>query len=722
MAVKQVLLKNGQVLVEEVPAPGVSPKNVLVRVDYSCISVGTELAGLKQSSYSIYKLALKHPQLVWTAYESVRDEGIKRTWEKIRGQTAAGAPIGYTASGEVVEVGAEVAGFQVGDRVACAGAGIANHAEWIDVPVNLAVKIPEGLEPKFAATVALGSIAMQSVRRASLTMGETVAVIGLGSIGQLVCQLLKNQGCRVIGTDLDSNRIQTALDHGMDRGVDLSQDDLQSCVSRFTEGFGADAVIVTASSQGHEVMQQAFQVCRKKGRVVIVGDVGLNLNRADFYAKEIDVLISTSYGPGRYDPIYEQEGCDYPLPYIRWTENRNMEEYLRLLAEKRISLDELSLAEFEVDRAQEAYNAINQPENKPLFVLLSYPSRPEAIARTVSLKTAPVSDGRIRVALVGAGAFAKSVLLPNLKKLNQSYDLRCVMSQTGSNAKTVASQYNAALATTDFDAILNDDNIDLVLIVTRHHLHGPLVLQALQAGKNVFVEKPLCLTQGELDAIEAYYVDHPDAPLLMTGFNRRFSPAVQRISEIIQTSSTPLVANYRMNAGYIPTEHWVHGPEGGGRNIGEACHIYDLFNGLTDAEISNIHASSIRPRSRQWKLNDNFIATIAYADGSVCSLTYTALGHSAYPKERLEVFTDGKVIFLDNYQSLSVSGSKQSGWKSSQIQKGHFEEFQVLAECLKKQADWPISLQQQLQATRMSFEIERMLYQPSSTTDNSEGR
>jgi len=722
VAVKQVLLKNGQVLVEEVPAPGVSPKNVLVRVDYSCISVGTELAGLKQSSYSIYKLALKHPQLVWTAYESVRDEGIKRTWEKIRGQTAAGAPIGYTASGEVVEVGAEVAGFQVGDRVACAGAGIANHAEWIDVPVNLAVKIPEGLEPKFAATVALGSIAMQSVRRASLTMGETVAVIGLGSIGQLVCQLLKNQGCRVIGTDLDSNRIQTALDHGMDRGVDLSQDDLQSCVSRFTEGFGADAVIVTASSQGHEVMQQAFQVCRKKGRVVIVGDVGLNLNRADFYAKEIDVLISTSYGPGRYDPIYEQEGCDYPLPYIRWTENRNMEEYLRLLAEKRISLDELSLAEFEVDRAQEAYNAINQPENKPLFVLLSYPSRPEAIARTVSLKTAPVSDGRIRVALVGAGAFAKSVLLPNLKKLNQSYDLRCVMSQTGSNAKTVASQYNAALATTDFDAILNDDNIDLVLIVTRHHLHGPLVLQALQAGKNVFVEKPLCLTQGELDAIEAYYVDHPDAPLLMTGFNRRFSPAVQRISEIIQTSSTPLVANYRMNAGYIPTEHWVHGPEGGGRNIGEACHIYDLFNGLTDAEISNIHASSIRPRSRQWKLNDNFIATIAYADGSVCSLTYTALGHSAYPKERLEVFTDGKVIFLDNYQSLSVSGSKQSGWKSSQIQKGHFEEFQVLAECLKKQADWPISLQQQLQATRMSFEIERMLYQPSSTTDNSEGR
>jgi len=458
------------------------------------------------------------------------------------------------------------------------------------------------------------------------------------------------------------------------------------------------------------VLSEAFQACRKKGRVVLVGDVGMNINRADIYKKELDFFISTSYGPGRYDPTYEEGGMDYPVAYVRWTENRNMEAYLRMLAERRIRLDNLKAAPFDVDRAPEAYEALKGDGEKPLLVLLRYPERQEAENRTIVHRQAVERAGKIRVAVAGASSFAQSVHLPNMGGvLRDRYTVRAVMSRTGSNAKAIATQYQAEYSTTDYEKVLQDPDVDLVMVTMRNDLHAGFALQALRAGKNVFVEKPLAISELELAEIRDFFLATGNAPLLMTGFNRRFSPALKVTAEILQKRTTPLIVNYRMNAGFLPADHWAHGPEGGGRNIAEACHIYDVFNFLTGARVRSVHASAINPAGRQWRRNDNFVATIEFDDGSVCTLTYTAMGAKAFPKERMEIFTSGWVISLDDYKSLSVTGLKHKGWSASSIDKGQMQELAELAESLKKGGAWPIPLEQQLQATEISFEVERQV-------------
>lgn len=708
---KQIFIQGGGVEVQEVPAPLVSPKNVLVRVAHSCISVGTEMAGVKMSGLPLYKRALKQPDNVKKVMDMVRDQGLKRTVDRVRGKLSGGSATGYSAAGVVMEVGSEVDGFRVGDRVACAGAGIANHAEIIDVPVNLTVKIPEEVSTAFASTVALGSIAMQGVRRTETTLGETIVVVGLGILGQMTTQMLSASGCRVIGVDLDPKRIQLALDNGMDWGINPKEENYIERVNHLTDGFGGDAVIITAAGSSSEIISEAMQATRKKGRVILVGDVGLDLKRGDMYQKELDFLISTSYGPGRYDPYYEQEGLDYPLPYIRWTEGRNMESYLSLLATGKITLENMGNDPFPVDQAPKAYDSLKGEGEKPLLVVLAYPERAEAAARKIAMPGFTLASNKIRTALVGAGSFAQGMHLPNMVKLRSDFQLKSVMSRTGSNARAVAKQYQAEYVTTEYEEILNDKEVDLVLIATRHNLHGPMVLQALEAGKHVFVEKPLALNRSELNAIEKFYQTTPEskAPLLMTGFNRRFSPAMTQAAKIVQNRVTPFILNYRMNAGYIPLDHWVHTAEGGGRNIGEGCHIYDLFNFFADSGTEKVTAHSIVPNSEKWARNDNFTATISYADGSVCSLTYTALGAKDYPKERMEIFTEGKVITMDDYKSLEISGGRGKGWQSKTIQKGQFEELQSLAGSLLRGKPWPVSLEQQVQATEISFLVEDAL-------------
>lgn len=706
---KQVLLKGDGVAVMDVPAPAVGAKHILVAVEFSCISVGTELAGITAMSTPLYKRALRQPEKVIRALKMMRDQGVERTVKRIRGMLTAGSPTGYSAAGRVIAVGGEVEGFRVGDRVACAGAGIANHAEIIDVPVNLAVRVPENLSADLAATVTLGAIALQGVRRAAPTLGETVVVVGLGILGQITAQLLRAHGCRVIGVDLSAQRISLAMKNGMDYGIDPNREDYVATVHRLTDGFGADAAIVTAATPEHSVISEAMQACRKKGRIVLVGDVGLNLKREDFYRKELDFFISTSYGPGRYDPYYEEDGQDYPLPYVRWTENRNMEAYLRLLADGRIQLSNLAHEPYDIERAGEAYALLAGEGEKPLLMLLRYPAQHGEPARKVILRNVAGKDGRIRAALVGAGGFAQGMHLPNLMKLRQDYQVRAIMSRTGAKAKAVAEQYEAAYATTDYAAVLDDPEIDLVILATRHNLHGTMVLEALRAGKHVFVEKPLAIKPEELDAIESFFSNCQNAPTLMTGFNRRFSLPMVKAKEALRGRSGPLMISYRMNAGYLPREHWVHGEEGGGRNIGEACHIYDVFNYLTGANVLKIEATSIGGSSRQWKSNDNFSATVAYDDGSVCNLIYTALGHTGYPKERMDIFGEGKVIALDDYRSLSVTGMKGVDWHAQTQDKGQLDELRSLADCLRRNKPWPISLEQQLSATRTSHRVEEAL-------------
>jgi predicted dehydrogenase/threonine dehydrogenase-like Zn-dependent dehydrogenase len=667
------------------------------------------MAGIKRSGLPLYRRALKQPHHVKRVVQLMRDQGIARVYKQVKGKLDAGLPTGYSAAGTVVAVGSEVGGIAIGDRVACAGAGIANHAEIIDVPVNLTVPIPEQISFDVAATVTLGAIAMQGVRRAQPTLGETVVVIGLGILGQITAQLLSANGCRVIGTDVDTGRIAIALENGLDIGVNPNDGNLVERLVKLTDGYGADAVIITAASTSSEILAEAFQSCRKKARVVIVGDIGLNMARADIYAKELDVLISSSYGPGRYDQIYEEEGVDYPLPYVRWTENRNMGEYLRLLASGRVRLDNMLEEPFSIDQAEEAYGRLSGEGQKPLLVLLKYPPR-EGVKRAVLQvgKPAPI-DGRIKLALVGAGGFAQGMHLPNLQKLNNVFDLRTVVSRTGLSARIAAERFGVATAATDFQTVLDDPQIDLVLIATRHDLHAEMTLAALKAGKHVFVEKPLSMTEEGLDAIEAFYVDNPNGPLLMTGFNRRFAPAIVAAQEAVRDRVSPMIVNYRMNAGYIPSDHWVHGPHGGGRNIGEACHIYDLFNALTGSQPVDVHARTVVPASDYWRRDDNFVATIRYADGSVCTLTYTSMGAKSFPKERADVFVDGKVLLLDDYKQLSVTGAK-GGWKALTIEKGQLEELKALASALK-QGSWPISLKDQLSASRVSFAVEKQLFE-----------
>lgn len=704
---KQVLTSAQGIQVVDVPAPGVSDRTLLVRVEHSCISVGTEIAGVKAASEPLYRRALRQPEKVLRAIALLREKGLAATVDRVR-SAGSGVPLGYSAAGTVVACGADVSLFGIGDRVACAGSGIANHAELIEVPVNLATRIPADVDTAAAATVALGAIALQGVRRATPTLGETILVVGLGILGQLTVQLLKANGCKVIGADLFEQRSAIAQKAGMDFTVNPGGDNGLADILRITGGYGADAVIVTAATPDSGVINNAIRACRRKGRVIIVGDVGLDIDRSELYSREIDLLISTSYGPGRYDPAYELEGSDYPLPYVRWTENRNMEAYLNLLAAGKVRLDLVPTQIHRIDDAPAAYQAIRSGESGNLLFLLNYPESAGAGVRRIPIPVTRSHRGPIRTALIGAGSFAQGMHLPNLVRAGSAYTVHTIASRNGATARALAERYGAAFASTDTDEALANPDIDLVLIATRHHLHAALTLRALAAGKHVFVEKPLALNAVELDAIEAFFQSRPDAPLLMTGFNRRFSPALVRARALLAGRRGPAMINYRVNAGFLPPEHWVHGEQGGGRNIGEACHIYDACNFLIGGHPQHTRAQAAAPLSAQWRRNDNFVATLGYPDGSVCTITYTALGHNDYAKERMDIFVDGTVIALDDYKSLTVTGARNKNWVSTTVDKGHAQELAALAEGLQS-GQWPISLADQIAATRTSFTVENQL-------------
>jgi len=713
--VKQVLIRQGRAVVEEVPAPAVQAGTVLVAVRYSCISVGTEMSAIRSTDLPLWERARRHPESVLKVLGMVKEHGISRTRDFVEGQLGVGIPVGYSASGVVLQAGEGVSDLHPGDRVACAGSQCAYHAEVIRVSRNLAVPVPAAVGFESASTVALGAIAIQGVRRAQPTLGESFVVVGLGILGQLTAQILKHNGCRVIGSDLDPSRISIATGLGMDAALDPSDGNSVEHVFRLTDGIGADGVIITASSPSDTIVSTAFAMCRKKGRVVLVGDVGLNLQRSDIYQKELDFLVSTSYGPGRYDRNFEEKGLDYPVGYVRWTENRNMAEYLRLVAEERLRLAPLITAIHPMEDAPAAFERLRSGTDKPLTVLLSYPAADKAAehSRTIPNPSArPATVDRVRIALVGAGEFARSVHLPNLTLHSSRFHLQAVVSSAGHNATSVAKQFRAGYSTTEYRQVLSDPEVDAVLIATRHNLHAEMVLDALNAGKHVFVEKPLALTREDLGRIAGFFESRKEGeitPVLMTGFNRRFSPYARRIRELVGERRNPMILNYRMNAGYIPLDHWVHGEEGGGRNLGEACHVYDLFTFLTGSHVCSVEAMSLRSSTGGYSSTDNFVATMRFEDGSVASLTYTALGSKEFPKESLEIFVDGKVIEMKDYRRLTVHGAKIHGLETKNPEKGHREELEVFSRVVREGGEWPIPLWQQIQATEIALAVERRL-------------
>jgi len=713
---KQVLIKSGSIIVEDIPSPSVDNGSVLVEVKYSLISTGTETTGVAASGESIVRKALRRPEKIRQALSMVRTQGLSNTVDKVKSELESASPTGYSCAGIVINVGEDIQDIKTGERVACAGAGYANHAEIVCVPRNLVAPIPNELDLRQAASVTLGAIAMQGVRRAIPTFGETVAVMGLGLVGQLTVQILKAAGCRVVGADLVKSRVELAQNLGMDCGVLIGEADPVDQVMRYTSGMGADTTIIAAATQSDVPVQQAMEMTRKKGRVVVVGAVGLHLNRQPFYEKEIDFLISCSYGPGRYDQTYEKEGADYPYAYVRWTENRNMQEYLRMLVEGKVNFKALISEEYDISDAPEAYRALKESEDRPLGVLLRHGREGEAsaeldtpsIQRKILVNAKPIKKkGIINVAVIGAGSFAQSVHLPNLQKLADYYNIYTIVTRTGNNAKQIARKFGADYCSTDYQEILHNEDVDMVLIATRHNLHARMAMEAAKAGKAVFLEKPMALNQEELDELVKVLVE-TQIPF-MVGFNRRFSPSAVRAKEIISQRQNPIIVNYRVNAGYIPLDHWVHTEEGGGRIIGEACHMFDLFNYFTDSEVENVYVSAISSKTADISSRDNFTATLKYSDGSVCNLTYTALGSKDFGKEYIEIYADGKVLVINDFRILNVFGSKSNGIKSKTIQKGHLEEIINFSKFARSGIGAPISIEQMVNATEVSLIVESVV-------------
>ncbi len=707
---KQVVLKQGKVEVIDVPAPDVGVGEVLVKVRYSCISPGTEGSIIKASGTPLWKKVLQKPEQLKKAFALASRQGVMNAAQFVCSKIDAYSPLGYSAAGEVVAIGTGIDDIKLGDRVSCAGAQCAYHAEYIAVPRNLIALIPDELSYQNASVATLGAIALQGVRRFNPTLGETVVVIGLGLLGQLAVQILKANGCYVAGIDPDKKRMALAEKLGMDFCIDEENiDSAEQHIARLTDGYGADGVIITASSSSDEIISKAFKMCRKRGRVVLVGVVGLNINRDDMYAKELDFMISCSYGPGRYDSKYEELGLDYPLPYIRWTENRNLTQFLKLCAERKLQIEPLIEKTFSLEEAQMAYQAFNASE-KPLAILLQYPEADIKLpTRKIELKDAPVKKmtaDKVRIALIGAGAFAKAMHLPILKQLSDKCVIEAICTLNGVDAINLARQYEARVATTDFEEILADKNIEAVLIATRHNLHAEMSLKALQSGKNVFVEKPLALNRIELEKIKNFYSSNSgkNLPVLQTGFNRRFSPFASKLRELVSKRAHPMIITYRVNAGYIPYDHWVHTNEGGGRNIGEACHIYDFLRFIVASEYRALEVKTITPASSYYRKIDNFAVLIEFTDGSLANVVYSSLGNNSHPKEQAEFFFDGNVAVLNNYSVLTFNNKELVRSNS----KGHYEELVAFLDGIKS-GKYPIPLNEQLEVMQMAFDVEDKL-------------
>ncbi|MBI5837818.1 MAG: bi-domain-containing oxidoreductase [Candidatus Eisenbacteria bacterium] len=736
--------KTGEMVVLDVPEPPVPDAGALVRTEYSLISTGTERAMVETGRESLVTKAMRDPSKVGELARQALAEGPGKVLEKIQDKLASYKPIGYSAAGTVVAVGPRAPGLRAGDRVACAGPG-APHAEMLAVPVNLCALVPDGVRMDHACAATLGAIALQGVRQADVRLGENVAVIGLGLLGQLTVQLLRASGCGVLAADLSPARVELALRCGASGGLVPGHDDPRAAVDRLTRGIGFDAVILTAATSSSEPLQLAGALARDRARVVLVGAVGGEVPRSPYYEKELSVLLSRSYGPGRYDPAYEEHGMDYPPGYVRWTEGRNLDAFLALLARGALRLDEVLTHRFPLERAPEAYARVTG-DSGALGIVLEHPAatrgtgeaatpgstgpaaatdgtlsagpaKPSPLPPTAATAGAPARPQAVEpvvprremlgLGVIGPGSFAQSYLLPNLKR-DPRVRFVSVCDATGLTARQVAARYGFTEATGSVDSLLAREDVHAVVIATRHDTHAPLVCRALRAGKSVFVEKPLALTHAELeqvaDALRA------SRSLLLVGFNRRFAPMIRGIREALG-GAAPLGLSFRVNAGFIPHTHWTQDPAvGGGRILGEGCHFLDLLAHLAGSRIVRVHGEAFPEPGRPAWAGDNASFNLAFENGSAGTLGYWASGEATFPKECLEIFGGGFSARLDDYREARLLGpAGERRWKSAAPDKGHAEEMRLFAAAARGEAPPPVPPQELLDSMRATLQAARSL-------------
>lgn len=712
---KQILqsFKTGEMWLAEVPAPLCKSKGAVVATAASFVSAGTERMLAEFAKKGLVGKALQMPDQVKKVIRKMKTEGVFATLEKVQAKLDQPIPLGYSSAGVVVEAGRD-SGLNIGDRVACGGAGFANHAEFNYVPRNLLVKIPDSVSFEDASCATVGSIALQGVRQCEVNLGETVAVIGLGLMGILAVQMLKASGCRVIGFDPNAGRCKLAEEMGCNRAV--SDNFVGECMA-FSGGFGVDAVLITAATHSDEPVTVGAEICRKKGRVVATGLVGMNLPRDEYYKKEIDFRLSCSYGPGRYDPVYEEQGVDYPFGYVRWTEQRNMAAFLQLVAEGKVTPSKLVTHRFKFDDALDAYQVLLGIKKEPyLGIVLDYDNEErgmgngESIRRRVDFSRVENVERveRVGVSFVGAGNFAKAVLLPTLKKIKNA-EFRGVSTATGMSATDTAKKYGFAFAATDQGEVLKDESTNLVFVTTRHDMHAAQIKAALEAGKYVFSEKPLCINENQLDAVlAAKDAENANGALsrVMIGFNRRFSPHAKLLKEYFSKRTLPLVMHYRVNAGSIPKDIWLQDSDiGGGRMVGEGCHFIDFMSYVCGAAVVKVQAMCIKTTNGAETPEDSISVNLQFADGSVGILEYVALGDTTLPKEFCEIHGEGSTATMDNFCKTVCTGKLGKRKLKGKQQKGFAEEIAATIAAVKSGAAMPIPFEEILNVTKTTFAV-----------------
>lgn len=705
---KQILqnLRTGATEIAEVPCPVVSANQILVRTTASLISTGTERMLVEFGKANPIEKARQQPDKVRMVLDKIRTDGLIPTIEAVRNKLDQALPLGYCNVGRVIEVGGTVDGISVGDRVASNG----RHAQVVSVSANLSARIPDAVSDEAATFTVVGAIALQGIRLAQPTLGETVAVIGLGLIGQMAVQLLRAQGCHVLAIDFEPGRLALARRAGAET-VDLAQGDSPTAAAqRMTRGRGVDAVVVTAATKSNEPMHQAAQMCRQRGRIVLVGVTGLELSRADFYEKELTFQVSCSYGPGRYDPEYEDKGHDYPVGFVRWTEQRNFEAVLDMLASGRLDVAPLISHRFNLSSAENAYEVLGS-EAPSLGILIEYSKTEEvsdlelrrtsvAIAKPADVHGRASGNGRdANVAFVGAGNYATAVLMPAFK--HAGAQLKTVVSRGGVSGVHAGRKFGFSETTTDPDSVFADPGITCLAIATRHDSHARITCKALSANKHVFVEKPLALSIAELEQIAAVYAGAPTPPILMVGFNRRFAPHVKKIKSLLDGATGPKVLVMTVNAGAIPTQHWTQDTQiGGGRILGEACHFIDLLRFLAQQPIVSQRVTVMRGS------RDTTTIQLGFADGSIGTIHYLTNGSKTFPKERLEIFAAGRVLQLDNFRKLTGYGwpgfRRMNLWRQD---KGQTACAQAFVDAVRQGGPPPIPIDELMEVGRVSVEL-----------------